>query len=254
MNSGNTFEYGEFYFTILSQTTCMIGLNNSLSSNAPKVGGSFSGVLKMPEYVYDKSGKKYEVVETARFCFRDCVNLVSAFLPKTLKRINEDLFYNTGITSLTIPRSVEILDFGALSSIYKLKTLVFEPGSKLSKIGSLILYRCHEIRKIVLPLHVASIAGNVFALVSTSTKIDVFYCGVNKITDNVFSDGGDVTVYVTNKYPSGVTFGGKQPNIINDNTCKPFIDYENNNYSCKNIKYSKEINIFSVSLMFLISV
>ena len=250
MSSGSTFDYKEFHFTILSPRTCMIGINNKEIPNAPIVGNSYSNVLRIPEYAYDDSGNKYEVAETSQYCFRSCTNLVSAYLPKTLIRINEDTFYLTGITSLIIPRSVQILDFAAFSYMNKLEEIIFEPGSKLSKLGTSIFHKCEKIKKIVFPLYVSSIAGNIFSYIPTTINIKVYYCGMNKITDSIFG-GGSVTTYVTDRYPSNTMFGGIMPTIINDDTSKQFIDYEQrkNGISCANLKHLDKSNIFILSIM-----
>ena len=91
----------------------MIGLDND--ANAPKV-----------ELAIQMVKIRYKVVETARYSFRYCKNLVTAYLPRTLKKINEDLFYEAGVTSLVVSRSVEILDFTAFSHMTHHKSLVFE--------------------------------------------------------------------------------------------------------------------------------
>lgn len=255
MSSSGTFDYSDFHFTVLSPKTCMIGINNNEIPNAPIIGSSYSNVLRIPEYAYDSSGNKYEVIETSQYCFRGCTNLISAFLPKTLKRINEDTFFLTGITSLKIPRSVEILDYAAFSYMDKLKEIVFESGSKLSKLGTQVFHKCSELRKIVFPLHVASIAGNIFSSISSSINIEVYYCGVNKISDSIFG-GGSVTTFVTDKYPSNTAFGGIMPSIISDDTCKKFIDYERmrNHISCACKKYSNtHVNSFILLIMITLS-
>lgn len=247
MSSSSTFDYEEFHYTVLSSKTCMIGINSE-NSNAPIIGGSFSGVLKIPNFAYDSFRNKYEVVETSIKSFKYCENLTSALLPKNLKKINQDTFYGTGISSLKIPRSVEILDYAAFSGMSKLREIEFEPGSMLSKLGTDVFHRCDEIRKVVLPLHVSYIAGNMFSYISSSENIDVYYCGSNIISESIFGRDA-ITAYVTNRYPTNAAFGGKTPSIINDNTCKEFIDYElrRGNFTCRRLKHSNGINLFILS-------
>lgn len=249
MSSGSTFDYSDFHFTVLSSTTCMIGLNNGEDANAPKSGKSYSDVLRIPEYAYNGQ-IRYKVIETSRFCFRYCTNLVTAYLPRTLKKINEDMFYETGVTSLVVPRSVEILDFAAFSQMTKLKSLVFEPGSKISIIGRALMNKCYEIRKIVLPSHVASIGNDFFWNVPTTTVIDVYYCGVNKITESIFTNGGNVITHVTKDYPADTYFGGIQPNIISDDSCKSFLEYENVK-SCNCIKRNTVNHLYFIFWCFV---
>ena len=254
MSTDNTFNYKDFHFTILSKTTCMIGIKNNRSSNAPIAGASYADILRIPEHAYDEEGNAYEVIETSRYCFRGCTKLIIAYLPRTMKRINEDMFYDTGITSLTVPRSVEFLDYAAFSRMTALKDLVFEDGSKLKNIGSLLMNECHSIRKIVLPLHILSIGSMFFRLVSTSTEINVFYCGKNVISNNIFGSGGNVTVHVTNKYPSNTLFGDKEPIIIEDDTCNSFIKYEQNKKenTCKCFRKSNMNRLIMFALSIII--
>ena len=160
MSTSKTFDFTDFHFTVLSPKTCTIGINNNQHTNAPLSGSGLSGVLIIPEYAYDdETGNRYEVVETSKYCFRCCSNIVAAQFPRTLKKIGQYTFYGAGITSLIIPRSVEILDYAAFSAMEKLNSLVFEPGSKLSIIGEIVMNGFNKIRKVVLPPHVASIAS-----------------------------------------------------------------------------------------------
>ena len=231
------FNFSDFYFTILTDNTCRIGVDGQVPGNAAIKGTGYAGPLVIPEYASDENGRKYKVIATSDYCFRGCSNLKEAKLPRTLIRLAEDTFFLTGITSLTIPRSVEILDYAALSRMTCLETLIFEPGSKLKTIGAIQMHHNEKIKRIVLPPGVLTIGDRFFEDVSSSNKIDVVYCSPFEVSNNAFSGNLNVTAYVTKYYPKERTLGKAKTQILDDkdNSCKVFDDYllKHMKYSCK---------------------
>ena len=61
--------------------------------------------------------------------FKGHTNLNSISLGAQVKTIHSEMFYNTGITQLTIPGTVTRIDYSAFSSCAKLATVTFEPSS-----------------------------------------------------------------------------------------------------------------------------
>ena len=130
------FNYGDFVFQPIDSKTCRIGNVTSYKikqySNGVKQGSLYKGPAIIPEIAYDATTKKaFKVTETSVYCFRGCTQLNEVVLPQTLKLIEIDSFYGTGITQLTIPKNVKRLREYAFSNMFSLKTIIFEVGSKL---------------------------------------------------------------------------------------------------------------------------
>ena len=221
------FSFQDFYFTTISDYTCRIGVDGRAPGNAAINGTSYAGPLVIPEYATDETGRKYKVIATSDYCFRGCTNLKEAKLPKTLIRLAEDTFFQTGITQLIIPRNVEVLDYAALSRMSNLETLIFEPGSKLRTLGSIQMHHNPSIKRLVFPPGVLTIGNNFFSGVSSSSKVDIIYCSPYEISNSVFSGFATVTAYVTKLYPKDKKLGNVSSNLLadNDKSCKVFDDY-----------------------------
>jgi hypothetical protein len=225
------FQYGDFNFEVMDSNTCMAGLSNSVYSNGPIVGSSYSGTAIIPSVAIDKStGARYTVIKTSTYFMRDCINVTACVLPSTLKIIGWDTFFNTSIRSLIIPKSVEIIEFAGLSTMFYLESLVFEEGSKIKEIGLSAFANIINCAKIVIPPSVESMGTTLFSWASNQLTIDFVYCGSNVInTENMFQSTATINVFVTNRYPSGQTLGNVTPQRLNntDNTCSRFYDYKN---------------------------
>ena len=52
------FNFSDFYFTILTDNTCRIGVDGRVSGNAAIKGTSYAGPLVIPEYASDENGRK----------------------------------------------------------------------------------------------------------------------------------------------------------------------------------------------------
>ncbi len=68
--------------------------------------------------------------------FESCVNLKSITLPQTLTNIYDEAFACTGLTSLTVPASVESLPFRGFASCQNLKRINIEDGDEILWIDS----------------------------------------------------------------------------------------------------------------------
>ena len=75
--------------------------------------------------------------------FTDDDRTLNIYLPKSIKRIGKFAFAGTLIESFIVPASVEEIDEGAFDNCFRLKTLVFEEGSRLRRIGSYAFSSTH---------------------------------------------------------------------------------------------------------------
>ena len=76
--------------------------------------------------------------------------------------IGEGAFYNTGLESITIPKSVKKIDRNAFEQSSVLKTVTFEANSQLNEIEESAFKNCPKIESITLPDSLEIIKDHVF--------------------------------------------------------------------------------------------
>ena len=220
------FSYGEFNFEV-SGRTC--------SLKSPVLSIKYSGKGIIPSIAKD-GAKRYIVTKISSYCFSNCIGLNSISFPDTLKDIDTNILYNTSVKTLFIPKSVRRITGAAFSGVFNLETVIFEPGSRVSIIGGSVFAWCEKLQIIILPPSIRSIDSYMFH--GTSSTKSVYYCGSNELTDTKLFESPcstfDVTVYVTNKYPTGKLIGGKNKIVTNLEKCAPYYEVFDNRITCKN--------------------
>ncbi len=141
-------------------------------------------------------GTQVTVIGTS--AFRSCANLTTIELPNTLTTIKGWAFFScTSIETITIPASVTTLEGGGqFNTCKKLSTVVFRPGSKLTRLDDNIfnndplttidLTPCKELKAIgisslvndkltsmVIPASVETIEKNAFGWTSSLTNLRI---------------------------------------------------------------------------------
>ena len=249
-----TFQYGSFNFEAIGRKTCKIGTSSEQLGNGAIDTSSISGEIIIPGFVYNNENNiRYEVVSTSKFCFRGCSKITAMSLPSTLKIIEHDTFVGTSITSLIIPRSVEILKYAAFSYLTLIESIIFESGSNLRVIGDRVFAGCDKLTKIILPSKIAVMYNELFWGLGGSTK-NLYYCGIIEATNATFqSSTATFNVYVTPSYSNHGNFGGKTPTILaqDDPICSPYtLNYPN---QCPTLKHARK-NDFSFILLLYIAI
>ena len=93
----------------------------------------------------------------------DCDNLAQVHLPASLDTICNNFGGNlTALEELIIPRNVSYIDDYAFYEASGIKTITFEEGSQLEKIGNLSFYSCTGLETCLLPNSVKTIGGEIF--------------------------------------------------------------------------------------------
>ena len=246
-----TFQYGSFNFEVIGRKTCKIGTSNNQHGNGAINASSISGEIIIPGFVYNnEDNRKYEVISTSKFCFRGCSKITAMSLPSTLKIIEQDTFYNTSITSLIIPRSVEILKYAAFSYLTLIESIIFESGSNLRVIENRAFASCNKLKKIILPSKIKVMHNEIFWNLIGAT-IDLYYCGIKEATNATFqSSTATFNVYVTPSYSNHGNFGGKTPTILaqDDPICSPYtLNYPN---QCPTLKHTRKNGISVILLLY----
>lgn len=112
------FEVDGIYYNILSEEnkTCGVTANPATSY---EVSG-YKGAINIPEHVaYDN--EVYTVTYIYKDAFRRCNKATSISLPNTIDSIATYAFYGTGISDMTIPKSVKKIGYQCLGSCNNLQ-------------------------------------------------------------------------------------------------------------------------------------
>ena len=143
------------------------------------------------------------VTEIGAFAFADCTSLKDFTIPDGIKSIGEEAFYNSGITSLVVPESVETIDKLAFSHMANLTNATFPAGCgitfsdcknlKTAKItgnptviDNYMFYECSQLTDFEIPGSVKKIGYAAFY--NTALKEAVIPASVTEIDDWAFAD------------------------------------------------------------------
>ena len=177
--------------------------------------------INIPSYISINNQKKIVTI-LANYCFKNKINLRSVSIPNTIKVIGIDSFWNTAVTTLIIPSSVERLEDYSFSRVNSIKTIVFEKE-----------------------IHLKTTGNHIFAGFPIGAII--YFCSsddMSKLTNPFWdSTNSNPTIYVLENYPNGATFGGKGVKRKNTEYCQM-------NFSKTTIVYIKKNEIES-SLTFI---
>lgn len=143
------------------------------------------------------------VTEIGAFAFADCTSLKDFTIPDGIKSIGEEAFYNSGITSLVVPESVETIDKLAFSHMANLTNATFPAGCgitfsdcknlKTAKItgnptviDNYMFYECSQLTDFEIPGSVKKIGYAAFY--NTAFKEAVIPASVTEIDDWAFGE------------------------------------------------------------------
>lgn len=143
------------------------------------------------------------VTEIGAFAFANCTSLKDFTIPDGIKSIGEEAFYNSGITSLVVPESVETIDKLAFSHMANLTNATFPAGCgitfsdcknlKTAKItgnptviDNYMFYECSQLTDFEIPGSVKKIGYAAFY--NTALKEAVIPASVTEIDDWAFGE------------------------------------------------------------------
>ncbi len=105
------------------------------------------------------------------YAFQSCWKIKELTIPENLTEIHAFCFSGTGITSITIPASVERIGEQAFSNT-DLETLIFEDNSQLTRIGSRAFFFT-KLTEVTIPPSVKEIRGSAFRECHHLTKATI---------------------------------------------------------------------------------
>ena len=163
----STITYQNLIFTSQNQNEVSLGNSNNNGGCGHAIGSSgIQSQLRIPSYISNAQYKVTSIMQNA-FC------------------------YNSVLTSVTIPNTVETIGAAAFSSCKNLKEVIFE-GAQLKQIRERVFENCPKLESLIIPKSVESISYGVFAGFSSLSTI--LYCGNYAFTNpDIISPASGVT-------------------------------------------------------------
>lgn len=94
--------------------------------------------------------------------FAECINLNSVSLPSNIAELGEKAFYNSGIISITLPKSINTIGNSVFSKSTSLQTVIFEKEMNLTVLPEKTFQGCSELKNISFPASLRTIAASAF--------------------------------------------------------------------------------------------
>lgn len=130
----------------------------------------YTGSIVIPQSIcFD--GELYTVITIGKSAFEDCSELTSVIIPNTVITINEYVFCRSGLSSVTIPDSVKIIESAAFHCCSELKSIII-PNS-VTVIGIIAFSWCTGLKSIEIPNSVTNIGFGAFSGCSGLTSVTI---------------------------------------------------------------------------------
>ena len=149
--SATPFEVDGFFYEITGTNTVKVMPNHKDNPNT----NGYKGDLVVPASI-TYNGKEYKVTAIGKEAFRNCYNVTTITLPKTIERIDSFGMSNCcSMKNFVLPGNVKVLETGALQSN---RFVTFEAENGLDSIGTEAISHLGNLTSMKLPASVKSIA------------------------------------------------------------------------------------------------
>ena len=235
---------GIFVYTPIDSNTASLGDISVTNGNAFVLKTAISGVVSIPPVI-----GSHTIVNLKTYCFRYCDHITKLNLPNSLISMDAaSLTTLISIKEVIIPSSVvtmsNLIDYFTIATKF-----IFEPGCRLTTIGTHFLQYSPCIVELVLPPFVNSI-GQYFCYYCQSLN-SVYYCGSNGF-DNILNSFQECPmiskVIVSKEYPvlsfGSITVSIRPYNECNIKTISHFTCYINFVHDHFNILSSQFLFVF----------
>lgn len=136
-------------------------------------------VISIGDYAFNKCVKLSSVVfgdnirlkEIGVYVFGYCYALESIAIPNTVTTLKRGAFSNSGLTSIFIPASVEVVSESAFNNCRSLNKATIAQNSKLRVIEKGAFNSCISLTEINIPAKLTSIGDNAFQFCSMLNKV-----------------------------------------------------------------------------------
>lgn len=139
-----------------------------IGKNVTDLFSAFDGCTALKKVTFARNSK----LKTIRFfAFHECKALKKIKLPSTLKYIRSSAFCKSGLTSVTIPKNVEIIGPSAFEKCKNLKKVVI--GNEVQEIGDSAFSGCKKLQKVTIGTGVMKIKKYAFGFCKSLKSVRI---------------------------------------------------------------------------------
>ncbi len=131
---------------------------------------TYFGDVVVPETVV-YGGKTYTVTGVGPEAFINCASLGTVELPNTITYFDDDSFYGSSISEITIPEGTTTFGYEVFARCTNLESIEF-PES-VDSIGNWLFAGCSNLRSVKLPSNLTRLMSSVFQSCSSLTEIEL---------------------------------------------------------------------------------
>lgn len=154
--NGNTYKV----VSAAANTLCFLGTDDSKS-----------GLLEIPETVFDNVDVTFTVTQVAYDSRYSCKNITSIKLPQTIVYIGTDSFKEANLESINIPKNVVSINSNVFASVAKVPKCIVDPDNNIySSDANGVLYNKDKTELRSVPSN-CPLVGGVYTIDDKVTKI-----------------------------------------------------------------------------------
>ncbi len=128
----------------------------------------------------------YTNLKTLEGTFSECRSLVKVTLPEGLTTINDAFYGCQKLTSINLPKSLQVIGNSAFSNT-KFQKFDLSGLTELQSIGGSAFSGCSELSEIVFPASLEQIGNSAFSSCNSLTSVDLSNTQLQRITERAFA-------------------------------------------------------------------